>query len=115
MELDRHRTYVPISRKRQSLSGISAAFPGVVAAVGSLLVAYVVMEMWKASLRTPWTLGGDDSWSVLLYMKTTLEQAWPLHNPLLGAPFGQDLQDYPLGDTVQILLTKPLGISRGTQ
>lgn len=48
--------------------------------------------------------------SVLLYMKVTLQQAWPLHNDLLGAPFGQSLQDYPLGDPIQIVLTKLIGI-----
>jgi hypothetical protein len=90
-----------------------AALPGAVAAVASLVVAFLVLQLWNASLRTPWTLGGSDLWSMLLYMKMTLEQTWPLHNPLLGAPFGLDLQEYPLGDPLQILLTKLIGVFSG--
>ena len=87
--------------------------PGAVAALASLAVACWVLQLWDTSLNVPWGMGREDLWSVLLYMKTTLEQTWPTHNQLLGAPFGQDLQDYPLGDAVQILLTKLIGLFSG--
>lgn len=110
MQLDRHRTHVPIPRKRYTPIDIGGALPGAVAALGSLLAAALVLRLWDGSLRVPLTLGSEDAVSVLIYMKTTLEQLWPIHNPLLGAPFGQDLQDYPLGDPAQIVLTKAIGL-----
>lgn len=113
VQLDRHRTDVPISRKLDARFGREAALPGLLAASTSLLIAYLVLQLWNTSLSSPWSLGGEDLWSVLLYMKTTLQHAWPVHNPLLGAPFGQDLQDYPLGDPIQILLTKMIGVFSG--
>src|SRR3954454_3429284 len=113
VQLDQHRTHVPIWRKVQLRTETRAAAPGAVAAIASLAIAYVVLQLWNASLRSPWTLGSGDIWSMLLYMKMTLEQTWPLHTPLLGAPFGLDLHDYPLGDPLQVVLTKLIGLFSG--
>src|SRR4051794_17221865 len=113
VQLDRHRTHVPIPGKSRAATGIHAALPAAVAAVASLVVVWFALHLWDTGLHTPWTLGGDDNWSVLAYIKTTLSDFWPTHNSLLGAPFGQDLQDYPLGDPIQIVLTKLLGLFSG--
>src|SRR3954454_12495164 len=108
VQLNRHRTHVPTPRKRYA-----SLLPGVIAALASLVGAYFVLHLWDASLHAPWTLGSEDALSVLLYMKVTLQHAWPLHNELLGAPYGQYLQDYPLGDPAQIVLTKLIGVFTG--
>src|SRR3954447_452596 len=111
VQLDQHRTHVPILRKLNPRVG--SFLPAAVAGLASLVIAYVVLHLWNTSLNVPWTHGGEDTWSVLLYMKATLDHVWPLHNPHLGAPFGQDLQDYPLGDPLQIVLTKLIGLFSG--
>src|SRR5205085_11678785 len=48
----------------------------------------------------------------LALVKDTLEQGWPLHNSLLGAPYGQHLYDFPVvaGDIVHLLLIKLIGL-----
>jgi phosphoglycerol transferase len=110
VQLDQHRTYVPIRRKGRFQRAGSLA-PGTVAALASLAIAYVVLQLWDASLKSPWTLGGTDIWVMLSYMKMTLQQAWPFHTPLLGAPYGGlDMHDFPQIDPLQVVLTKLIGL-----
>lgn len=83
--------------------------PALTAATVSTALASVVLRLWDADLRVPFT-HRVDAYSVLAYVKTTLTHAWPLHESHLGAPLGQDLYDYPLGDPIQVALTKFLGL-----
>ena len=65
------------------------------AAALSLLILVWVMRLWKADLAVPFVYRGD----TLLYeawVKAVIENGWYLHNPCLGAPFAQDMSDFPM-------------------
>jgi hypothetical protein len=84
------------------------------AAVLALLGAALVLELWDADLRVPFTYTGDGTLNLVL-IKGALENAWPLENPDLGAPAGQELYDYPVinQESLNILLFRILGIGTG--
>lgn len=81
------------------------------AGVLSTLIAAWVLNFSGTSLSKPWVY----SWDGFLYesiVKATLENGWFLHNPDLGAPFGQDNHDFSItnGDTLHVLIVKVLGL-----
>jgi hypothetical protein len=87
-----------------------SALAYVTAAVGSLALTSLVLKLWNADFTAPFAYQRDAVQNLML-IKTTLLEGWPLDNPLLGAPFGQDLHDFPVvaGDVSQLLLIKALG------
>jgi hypothetical protein len=70
------------------------------------------LQLWKASLRVPFQVGVGDELFNLVSIKDVLTHGWDLTNPNLGAPFGQELYDFPAfsGDTLYLLMVKALGI-----
>jgi len=59
----------------------------------------------------PFTLGGDAP-HYLMVVKSVLDHGWWLENPDLGAPFGQELYDFPAHahDSFHLVLIKLLGL-----
>ena len=88
--------------------------PPAVAGLASLGLTSLVLELWHADFRVPLAYSRD-ALANLIFVKETLEQGWPLHNPMLGAPFGQDLHDFPVvaGDSLHLLIIKFFGIFTG--
>ena len=62
-----------------------------------LVILGAVLTPWKCDLRVPFYYQGDALAQVAL-IKGMLENGWYLENPQLGAPFHQDLHDYPMAD-----------------
>lgn len=56
----------------------------------------VVFQLWRISLREPFTYGGD-SLGIESSAKTMIQTGWVQSTSRLGAPFGQVLYDYPIG------------------
>jgi hypothetical protein len=77
----------------------------------SLTAAAVVLEIWNADLRVPFTYTGDGTLN-LLFIKDVLENPWYFENSRIGAPAGLELYDYPVinGETLNLLLFRVLGI-----
>jgi MFS family permease len=80
----------------------------------ALLGAALVLELWNADLRVPFTYTGDGTLNLVL-IKDALENAWYFENPDLGAPSGQQLYDYPVInlESLNVLLFRVLGIGTG--
>ena len=57
----------------------------------------LLLQLWRADLRVPFTYDGDALLSGLL-VKGVGENGWYLQNPHLGAPGGLTFHDYPMGD-----------------
>jgi len=79
----------------------------VVGAVGVTLAALWYWRVWDGGLRSPLVYEGD----ALLYQRlarTISQRGWYLgRNPVLGAPAGQVLYDYPLGgDNLHLLFLR---------
>jgi phosphoglycerol transferase len=70
-----------------------------------------MMQLWRANLWMPFTLGGDAPY-YLMVIKGILLHGWWLENPDLGAPFGQELYDFPFlaHDGFHLVLIKMLGL-----
>jgi phosphoglycerol transferase len=80
------------------------------AVVITLLIAAIVLQAWSLSFSRP---NGYDPDAVLTatLVKSVLHHGWYLNNSNLGAPFGQQLYDFPLGgDNLHFVLMKVLGI-----
>jgi phosphoglycerol transferase len=84
------------------------AYPS--AAVLSAVLVIVLMQLWRADVRVPFTYHGEAIYNDML-VKGVLEQGWHLSNPALGAPAGADLRDVPISDNnLHFALIKLLGL-----
>lgn len=72
----------------------------------SVGVALLVYRVWNANLHL--SLGYSyDSRLVAMTVKGLRENGWWIHNPRLGAPFGQDMRDFPFsGQTTQLAVLR---------
>ncbi len=74
-----------------------AAYLVAMLACAALLV--VVFEFWRVDLRAPLSYGMD-SVCTQLWARGVVENGWYLTNPRLGAPFGMEMHDFPLSDSL---------------
>jgi phosphoglycerol transferase len=70
------------------------------------------MELWKANLTVPLRYTQvDDTKFYFMLVKGILDHGWYQTNANLGAPFGQQLYDFPQGaDNLNFLIIKVLGL-----
>ena len=90
---------------RDTLTALEAALAAVIA-WGYAVISY---RVWDTRFSVPVEDGADGRGSAAT-IKGILENGWWLHNPDLGAPFGQNAHDFPAnGETLQLLAVKGLG------
>jgi phosphoglycerol transferase len=80
----------------------------VAAGLSSLIVAVVALELWRADLTVPFAYTGDELFSSMI-TKGLIENGWWLTNFSLGAPFVQQMADFPQGEAAHFLLLKVIG------
>lgn len=110
------RVEEPAARRAMSprLNG-RAAVPELLWVLGAgalaLLGAVLVLELWDISLRVPFAYLVDGVF-YLMVIKAVLDHGWVGENPNLGAPFGQQLWDFPSvnGDALQLAIVKGFGL-----
>src|SRR5437868_5405542 len=73
----------------------------------SLLVVFVALGLWHHDLSVPVTYSGDALYETVL-VKALTEGAWNYHIPRLGAPFGMDAVDFPIGCSLDLAAIKLL-------
>lgn len=91
----------------------------------SLLIACVVLQLWKADLSIPFgyewrdlrtaghaldPIGSGDTLLFCAMTKGMEENGWFLHNRFIGMPTGLELYDYPFGDNLHFLILKLLSL-----
>jgi hypothetical protein len=83
--------------------GPEAGFAAGAAALATAGAA-VVMKLWDADFRVPFSYAGDGTLNFVL-IKSVMERGWFYENPRLGAPNEQQLYDYPVlsGDGLHVL------------
>ena len=93
-----------MTRRREALAAALTA-------AAALVVAALVLEVWKADLRAPFADTGDAALNLVL-IKDTIENAWYFENSHLGAPAGLELYDYPVinGEALSVALFHLLAI-----
>jgi phosphoglycerol transferase len=87
--------------------------PGIygAAAVICFGLTYVLLELWRADLRIPFTYGGGDELPICMWIKGLRDNAWIFHNSRIGMPFGLELFDYPLPESFHLLVFKLVGFT----
>lgn len=102
MKRDDHFPVFPMGKGRMTIEA-AVAF---VIACAYALISY---RIWDARFSVPIEDGADGRGTAAA-VKGILENGWWLHNPDLGAPFGQNAHDFPgSGETFQYLVVKGLG------
>jgi phosphoglycerol transferase len=100
----RRATSVPPRRRLLADVGVAA-----LTALGALLAAAWALRLWRGDLAVPFS----NQFDALLHaeiVKSVLDHGWYQVNDSLGAPFGQQLYDFPQGaDNLQLLIIKALG------
>jgi phosphoglycerol transferase len=70
----------------------------------------VILRLWDAHLRVPFGYGGDGLQHAR-DAKTIVQTGWVQTTPRLGAPFGQELYDFPVsGDNGNYLIMKLMAL-----
>jgi hypothetical protein len=77
----------------------------------SLVAAGLVLKIWHGNLHVPFAY----SWDALFVEMITknLEHGWYFTNANLGAPFGQQLYDFPIGNALNLAVLKVLVLATG--
>jgi hypothetical protein len=83
-----------------------------IAGLLALAIALWALKVWDASLSVPFRYSEvDDTKFYLLLIKSILAHGWFLTNHNLGAPFGQQLYDFPQGaDDLNLFMVKLIGL-----
>ncbi|WP_146078135.1 hypothetical protein [Subtercola sp. Z020] len=76
------------------------------------LFTFFALDLDRAKIGVPWLYSGD-ALATADHFKTTLEQGWYEHNPNLGAPHGQNYNDFPVADNLHMIAAKVLGLFSG--
>ena len=83
-----------------SLTAMAAGLLGV-------LLVFLRMGLWRLDLAVPVVYWGDALYHTVL-VKALAEGTWNYHIARLGAPFGWDAVDFPLGATLDFAIIKIL-------
>ncbi|MHB8533653.1 MAG: hypothetical protein ACYDC2_13120, partial [Solirubrobacteraceae bacterium] len=88
------------------------AAEGLLAGAVSLVFAAWVLRLWRGDLSLPLRYSPvDDTKFYLMLVKGIADHGWYSSNPSLGAPFSQQLIDYPQGaDSLNLLLIRVLAL-----
>jgi phosphoglycerol transferase len=110
----------PVTRNNRRTLLVDA----VLVAIAALVVLVPVLELWDADLDVPLaSVRGDpgvyafepDAPFYQMLAKGGIDHTWFLRNPNLGAPFGQQLFDFPVGlDNLNLLGLEVLGTVTGS-
>jgi phosphoglycerol transferase len=86
-----------------------AAQPHLFILTVSTLLLVFFLKLWTIDPSIPYGYQGDAIWSAAT-AKTTQDTGWFLTNPQLGFPFGYQIFDFPLADSLLIFLIKAASI-----
>ncbi|MDP8933343.1 MAG: hypothetical protein M3N42_04150 [Cyanobacteriota bacterium] len=76
----------------------------------SIFILTCIIKLWKADLGVPLTVNGGDTLFNLVCIKGLKDSGWYFYNKFLGAPFGLELYDLPMADSIHLILLKILVI-----
>ena len=78
------------------------------AVVLSVALVVWILRLWNTDLGTPYGYSGDAHFT-MMQVRTVLEHGWYLNNPRLGMPFGCEMYDFPLPESLHFAAMKVLG------
>ncbi len=75
----------------------------------TLALLFYIERLWQADFTAPLSYG-NDGLMVQVWWKAVLDFGWYLDNPMLGAPHGQQMHDYPLVESLNFMIVKFFGL-----
>lgn len=82
-------------------------------AVAACAWTAAMLRVWAMPLRLPWDTRSDAT-LIATMVKNTVDTGWFAEQARLGAPFGQDLADFPHGgETLQLAVMKVIAAITG--
>ena len=75
------------------------------AVVLTLLLLTVALELWRVDWHVPFEYSGDGLFYSML-VRGIQQDGWHLRHESLGAPFGLDMHDFPVGQPMHFLILK---------
>jgi len=88
-----------------------ALVEGLMVAVAAWVYTAVLYQLWNANLRVPLYQERSDARLIANLVQNIETRGWFQSNPHLGAPFGQQLYDFPHGgETFQLVAIKGLSL-----
>ena len=101
----------PASRRTGRIVATELGYAAI-AGMLALAVALWSLRVWDSSLSVPFRYSEvDDTKFYLMLIKGILDHGWFYANHNLGAPFGQQLYDYPQGaDDLNLFAVKLIGL-----
>jgi hypothetical protein len=99
-----------VARKCRDLAPLP--LEGLLVGFVSLACAAWALQLWRANLAIPLRYTPvDDTKFYLMLVKGIVDHGWYLSNSSLGAPFGQQLKDFPQGgDDLSLLIVRGLAL-----
>src|SRR5207244_868905 len=107
------------SRRTQTLETAAPAVPSsgrrrevlayVATLVLALALAFLLFRLWRADLSVPFAYE-HDSFPILMWTKTMIDNGWWLTNQYLGAPTQLEMYDYPTNCNLHFAVLKGLSI-----
>ena len=90
---------------------LAEALTALCVAVLSVVLSLTLLQAWDANLDVPFQYREDANFNQMV-VKAVLDNGWYQENRDLGAPFGQELFDFPVveGDNLSVLMVKGLGV-----
>jgi hypothetical protein len=107
---------IPFARPRAALrqrrAELTLAAEGVAVVAVTLACVVWALQLWRADLTVPLRYAPvDDTKFYVALVKGIIEHGWYLTNSSLGAPFGQQLYDFPQGaDNLSLVLIRGLAL-----
>jgi hypothetical protein len=89
-------------------------FLGVLTAIAALVLAVLALKVWRGDLDVPFAYEQETQYYLML-AKAMEDHGGYFENPSLGAPFGQELQDFAVGtDRLNLDLLRLFGLVFGS-
>src|SRR5262245_6792126 len=86
-----------------------AAYGG--ALILSVAILALFLKPWSKSLQVPVSYDWGDGKLTFALIQCMVENGWYLHNDRLGAPFGVDMHDFPMSDSLHFGVIKLLSLA----
>lgn len=80
------------------------------AALATAVFLVPLLRLWKMDVRVPFNYSQADANAHELLLKTTVEQGWYEHNPLVGAPDGLNLHAFPMPDNLHLAIVRVMSV-----
>jgi len=93
----------PVSERRYEIATYLVAF------ILSLFILTLMLKLYRSDLATPFLYEGDGLFYSMV-IKAIIKNGWYLTNDSLGAPYGQQMHDFPQPDNFNYLLIKLMGL-----